>query len=256
MAKFEYAPAPESRAIAHISESYGLFINGEFTPSKDGGAFKTISPATEEVLAEVAEAGPADVDRAVTAARQAYEQRLVQDGRAETRQVPVPHRPDHPGAIPRTGRPGVARQRQADPGIARRRHPAGRGALLLPRGLGRQAGVRGLRPGAETPRRGRPGHPVELPAAHAGLEDRPGAGLRQHGGAQAGRDHAADRADLRRDLPAGRPAARRGQHRHRRRGDRQSPGYPPRDRQGGVHRLHRGGQGDRPGLRAGTRARS
>ena len=53
MPKFEYAPAPETRAIAHIKESYGLFINGEFTPSKDGGAFKTISPATEEVLAEM-----------------------------------------------------------------------------------------------------------------------------------------------------------------------------------------------------------
>src|ERR1700685_3470607 len=73
MPKFEYAPAPESRAIAPIKESYGMFINGEFTASKDGGAFKTISPATEEVLAEISEAGPADVDRAVTAARQAYE---------------------------------------------------------------------------------------------------------------------------------------------------------------------------------------
>ena len=73
MAKFEYAPAPESRAIVSIKESYGLFIDGEFTPSQDGRAFKTISPATEEVLAEVTEAGPADVDRAVTAARQAYD---------------------------------------------------------------------------------------------------------------------------------------------------------------------------------------
>ena len=72
MPKFEYAPAPESRAIVSLRESYGLFINGQFTPSADGGAFKTISPATEEVLAEVAEAGPAYVDRAVTAARTAY----------------------------------------------------------------------------------------------------------------------------------------------------------------------------------------
>src|SRR5499427_3807172 len=74
MAKFEYAPAPESRAIVSLKESYGLFINGQFTASADGRAFKTISPASEEVLAEVAEAGPADVDRAVTAARKAYEQ--------------------------------------------------------------------------------------------------------------------------------------------------------------------------------------
>src|ERR1700746_1773669 len=73
MPKFEYAPAPESRSIVSLRESYGLFINGEVSPSADGRAFKTISPATEEVLAEVTEAGPADVDRAVSAARKAYE---------------------------------------------------------------------------------------------------------------------------------------------------------------------------------------
>src|ERR1700678_3339122 len=73
MGKFEYAPAPESRAIVSLRESYGLFIGGEFTPGADGRAFKTISPATEEVLAEATEAGPADVDRAVTAARKAYD---------------------------------------------------------------------------------------------------------------------------------------------------------------------------------------
>src|SRR5213080_1912184 len=73
MAKFEYAPAPESRAIVSLRESYGLFINGEFGLGVVGRAFKTISPATEEVLAEVTEAGPGDVDRAVTAARKAYE---------------------------------------------------------------------------------------------------------------------------------------------------------------------------------------
>jgi len=69
---FTYAPAPESRAIVDIRPSYGLFIDGEFT---DGGgkAFKTISPATEEVLAEIAEADQADVDRAVAAARRAFE---------------------------------------------------------------------------------------------------------------------------------------------------------------------------------------
>jgi acyl-CoA reductase-like NAD-dependent aldehyde dehydrogenase len=73
MPKFEYAPAPESRSIVDIRESYGLFIDGKFTASADGRAFKTISPATEEVLAEVTEAGPEDVDRAVKAARKAYE---------------------------------------------------------------------------------------------------------------------------------------------------------------------------------------
>jgi aldehyde dehydrogenase (NAD+) len=74
MPKFEYAPAPESRSIVDIRESYGLFIDGKFTDTADGRAFKTISPATEEVLAEVTEAGTEDVDRAVKAARKAYEQ--------------------------------------------------------------------------------------------------------------------------------------------------------------------------------------
>src|SRR5436305_14684165 len=68
---FEYAPAPESRAVVDLKSSYGLFVNGEFVDGS-GNPFKTISPSTEEVLAEVAEADEADVDRAVKAARRAY----------------------------------------------------------------------------------------------------------------------------------------------------------------------------------------
>ncbi|MFJ2904509.1 aldehyde dehydrogenase family protein [Streptomyces sp. NPDC087212] len=70
---FEYAPAPESRAVVDIAPSYGLFIDGEFTDAADGKVFKTVSPSTEEVLSEVARAGSADVDRAVRAARKAFE---------------------------------------------------------------------------------------------------------------------------------------------------------------------------------------
>ncbi|HEX5994168.1 MAG TPA: aldehyde dehydrogenase family protein [Jiangellales bacterium] len=73
MAKFEYAPAPESRAIVDIASSYGLFIDGRFVDPIDGTPFKTVNPASEEVLAEVTAAGPADVDAAVKAARRAYE---------------------------------------------------------------------------------------------------------------------------------------------------------------------------------------
>jgi acyl-CoA reductase-like NAD-dependent aldehyde dehydrogenase len=71
--QFEYAPAPESRSIVDIHSSYGLFIGGEFVEPTDGQPFKTVNPATEEVLAEVSTAGPRDVDRAVEAARRAYE---------------------------------------------------------------------------------------------------------------------------------------------------------------------------------------
>jgi aldehyde dehydrogenase (NAD+) len=73
MPRFEYAPAPESTATVEIKSSYGLFVNGEFVESADGGTFKSVNPATEEVLAEVAEAGTGDVDRAVRAARAAYQ---------------------------------------------------------------------------------------------------------------------------------------------------------------------------------------
>jgi aldehyde dehydrogenase (NAD+) len=70
---WEYAPAPESRDVVTIAGEYGLFIDGDFHEAADGSSFATINPATEEPLSRVAEAGPADVDRAVSAARAAYE---------------------------------------------------------------------------------------------------------------------------------------------------------------------------------------
>jgi aldehyde dehydrogenase (NAD+) len=68
---FEYAPAPESRSIVDIAPSYGLFIDGEFVDGT-GEPFKSVNPATEEVLTEVSAASEADVDRAVAAARRAF----------------------------------------------------------------------------------------------------------------------------------------------------------------------------------------
>ena len=73
MAKFEYAPAPESRSVVTLRPSYGLFIGGEFVESTDGSSFRTINPSSEEVLAEVTEAGVADVELAVRAARTAFD---------------------------------------------------------------------------------------------------------------------------------------------------------------------------------------
>ncbi|TXK17330.1 aldehyde dehydrogenase family protein [Homoserinibacter sp. GY 40078] len=67
----DYAPAPESTSILNLKDSYGLFIDGEFREGS-GGAFTTISPATEKPIAEIAIASEADVDAAVQAARNAY----------------------------------------------------------------------------------------------------------------------------------------------------------------------------------------
>jgi aldehyde dehydrogenase (NAD+) len=68
---FEYAPAPESRSIVDLRPSYGLFVDGAFTAGT-GTPLKTLNPATEEVLAEVATGSNEDVDRAVRAARRAF----------------------------------------------------------------------------------------------------------------------------------------------------------------------------------------
>lgn len=70
---FEYAPAPESRSVVRLQPAYGLFIDGEFVDPTDGDSFPSINPASEEVLAEVAAGGAGDVDRAVRAARTAYD---------------------------------------------------------------------------------------------------------------------------------------------------------------------------------------
>jgi aldehyde dehydrogenase (NAD+) len=70
---WEYAPAPESRDIVSIDAEYGLFVEGEFRPAADGTTFATINPASEEPLARVADAGAADVEAAVSAARRAQE---------------------------------------------------------------------------------------------------------------------------------------------------------------------------------------
>ena len=49
-----------------------LWIGNEWAGAADGATFATVNPATEEVIAEVAEAGAADIDRAVAAARAAF----------------------------------------------------------------------------------------------------------------------------------------------------------------------------------------
>ena len=70
---WQYAPAPESKSAATIQHQYDLFINGEWVKPSGNKYFDTINPATEEKLSEIAEANVADVDKAVSSARKAYE---------------------------------------------------------------------------------------------------------------------------------------------------------------------------------------
>ncbi len=69
---WSFDPAPESRSAATIAPSYDLFINGEWQKPSGNKYFDTINPATEEKLSRIAEATDKDVDKAVTAATNAY----------------------------------------------------------------------------------------------------------------------------------------------------------------------------------------
>ncbi len=70
-AEWTYAPAPESREIVQLRERYGYFVGGEWLePAK---TYVTVSPATEEALAEVGQAGEAEIGLAVDAARAAFD---------------------------------------------------------------------------------------------------------------------------------------------------------------------------------------
>jgi aldehyde dehydrogenase (NAD+) len=72
-AGWDYSPAPEAREIVRLEERYGIYVGGEWLDPRSGEWYSTISPASEEPLAEVAQSGPADVRIAVEAARGAFE---------------------------------------------------------------------------------------------------------------------------------------------------------------------------------------
>lgn len=68
-----YAPAPEDTKHITLQKQYDLFIDGKFVKPNSKKYFDTINPATEQKIAEVAEADEKDVDKAVKAARKAFE---------------------------------------------------------------------------------------------------------------------------------------------------------------------------------------
>jgi Aldehyde dehydrogenase family len=67
---------PASRSLWRRQPNPGLLlIDGQHVPSVSGRTFKTLNPATEEVIARIAEGNEVDVDRAVAAARRAFKDR-------------------------------------------------------------------------------------------------------------------------------------------------------------------------------------
>lgn len=68
-----YEPSPENADHIQLKKKYELFIDGKFVKPTKGKYFDTINPATEQKLAEIAEADESDVNKAVKAARNSYE---------------------------------------------------------------------------------------------------------------------------------------------------------------------------------------
>ena len=68
-----YDLAPETAAAQFLRKPHQLLIDGRRMPSSSGRTFKSLNPATEEVIATIAEGNEVDVDRAVAAARRAFE---------------------------------------------------------------------------------------------------------------------------------------------------------------------------------------
>src|SRR5213082_2904228 len=87
-----YGPAPESDkpAVAWLDQhgrDFGLFVGGRWIKSKSGELFDVINPATAKRLARVTQAGPADVDAAVAAARKAFPAWSALSGHARARHL-------------------------------------------------------------------------------------------------------------------------------------------------------------------------
>jgi aldehyde dehydrogenase (NAD+) len=70
---WQYSPAPEDSSHVEIRDKYDHFINGRFTEPEKGRYMSSVNPATEKVLTEFAEGTSEDIDKAVSAARKAYD---------------------------------------------------------------------------------------------------------------------------------------------------------------------------------------
>ena len=170
-----YGPAPEAdgeaRAwLARHEERFGAFIGGGWRTVDD--TFDVVAPATGETLAAVAACGAAEVDAAVAAARAAQKSWAALPGHERARHLYALARMVQRNArlfavveAIDNGKP-IRETRDIDVALAARHlyHHAGWAQL-------QEIRVRRLPP----PRRRRPDHSLELPAADAGLEDRAGA---------------------------------------------------------------------------------
>ncbi len=88
----DYGPAPESNThvlawLDQHREGFGHFIDGEFVRSSGQQFFDAVNPATDEVLARIAQGTERDVDQAVKAARKAFRSWSTRSGHDRARHL-------------------------------------------------------------------------------------------------------------------------------------------------------------------------
>ncbi len=191
--------------MASTVEALSNFIDGERAAS-EGETEPVLNPATGEELARAPKSTADDVDRAVQAARRAFDgwSRTTPAQRAQTLLAMADLVEEHGAEIARlealnAGKPIEAVTNDEIPVMADNlRFFAGAARCLEGLARGRVHGGLHVVHAPRGGRRDRAGDPVELPADDGDLEIRAGAGGGQHGRAQAGGD------DADHDHPAGR----------------------------------------------------
>ena len=235
-----------------------LFIDGEWTSGASGATSDVVNPSDATVVQQVDVADDADVQRAIAAARRAFDE-------TDWPRTPVGERVallNRTADLLERDRDKVARAGDAQHGqspprelLRRRRRHQGVPLLRGPRGQGdrpdgRHAGQGRRREDRVRADRGvRADRAVELPAAPDQLEGRPGPGGRRHDGHQAGLVHAPDDDPARGAARGGRrPEGRRQPGPRAGRSGWRGAGRESGRRPGLAHRRDRGGAAAHPRL--------
>ena len=66
----------DPRVVDFVSRPRQMYIGGRWVDALSGRRFDTVDPATEKVITTVPHSGPEDVERAVAAARRAFDESL------------------------------------------------------------------------------------------------------------------------------------------------------------------------------------
>ncbi len=189
---------------------YQLFINGEFSDAASGETFATYNPGTGQKLADLPKAGRDDAVRAIEAARKAFDEgpwptmsgaeraakmrrivELINENAAELAELEAL---DGGGTILKAQMADVPGATSAFEWFAKMAEEQPDRVELPGSPVPGVAELPALR--AHRCVHGR--HPLELPADHGRVEDRPGDRRRQHLGAEAGVAHLAQRSQARR----------------------------------------------------------